>query len=90
MLRSILDAIRAIPSFISRVREEPVMLMALALILLQGYQEAAALGLGGEDLILYVAELGIGWFARELVVPTVKLEGATPDDLQPVLVADDE
>lgn len=75
MIRTLIDKIRAIPSLLGRMRTEPVLVVALAMAVLTAYQEAVGAGLGSEDLLIFVAEGVLAWFARELVVPTAKIEG---------------
>lgn len=74
---TVVAAIKAIPGFIARVKDEPVMIAAAAIVLLQAWQEASAQSLGGEDLFIYIGQAGIAFLARSLVYPATKVDAAT-------------
>jgi hypothetical protein len=77
MIRSIINAIRAIPAFVGRLRNEPILVVGAAMVLLTAYQEAVGAGLGGEDLLIFIGEAALTWLGRQLVYPAVKVDAAT-------------
>lgn len=76
-VKKLVAAIKAIPAFVGRLANEPVLAAGGAIILLQAYTEAQSQGLGGEDLLVYVAQAGITFLARQLVYPATKVDAAT-------------
>lgn len=73
MVRTIINAIRALPALGERIRREPIVLVGLAMAALHAFSEANGSGLGVEDTWIFVADAVLTWVGRELVFPAVKV-----------------
>ena len=76
MVRTIWNAIKALPGLGERVRREPIIVMSLAIAAMQAFMQAQGDGLGSEDTFVFVAQAVVTWLGRELVYPAVKVHDA--------------
>lgn len=62
-----------IRSLVSRLVNEPILLVGLAMAALQAFQEATKNQLGPEDALTAAVMAIFTWLGRELVVPMTKV-----------------
>lgn len=78
MIRNIWNAIKALPRLGERVRNEPIIVMSLAIAAMQAFMQAQGDGLNTEDTWLFVGQALVTWLGRELVYPASRVtEGPT-------------
>lgn len=73
-VRKIINTIKGLRNLGERARNEPIILVGLALAALGAFQEANAGGLGPEDTWIFVADAVLIWVGRELVFPASKVK----------------
>lgn len=74
MVRTIWNAIKALPRLGERLRNEPIVIMSLAIAAMTAFMQANGDGLNAEDTWLYVGQAIVTWLGRELVYPAAKVE----------------
>ena len=74
MVRTIWNAIKALPSLGERARNEPIIIMSLAIAAMQAFMQAQGDGLTTEDTFLFVGQAVVTWLGRELVYPAARVE----------------